>query len=63
MTTIRRYPTASSYSVEYQQDLMRAKAEVLMALRQSGLPLARLVWQARNAYQAAWAAELDRQPA
>jgi len=60
MTTIRRYPTASSYSVEYQQDLMRAKAEVLMALRLSTLPLPRLVWQARNAYQAAWAAELER---
>ena len=60
MTTIRRYPTASSYSVEYQQDLMRAKAEVLMALRLSTLPLPRLVWHARTAYQAAWAAELER---
>ena len=63
MTTIRRYPTVTSYSLEYQTDLLRAKAEVLMALRQSGLPLARLVWQARNAYSAAWAAELERAPA
>jgi len=63
MTTIRRYPTASSYSVDYQQDLLRAKAEVLMTLRLGTLPLARLVWQARNAYQAAWAAEMERQPA
>ena len=60
VTTIRRHPTATAYSVEYQTDLLRAKAEVLMALRQSGLPLPRLVWQARNAYQAAWAAELAR---
>ena len=63
MTTIRRHPTATAYSVEYQTDLMRAKAEILMALRLSTLPLPRLVWQARNAYAAAWAAELERQPA
>ena len=63
MTTIRRHPTATAYSVEYQTDPLRAKAEVLMALRQSGLPPPRLVWQARTAYQRAWAAELERQPA
>ena len=63
MTTIRRHPTATAYSVEYQTDLMRAKAEILLAMRYDRLPLPRLVWQARNAYQAAWEAELERQPA
>ena len=61
--TIRRHPTVTSYSIEYQTDLMRARVEVLMALRLSKLPLPRLVWQARNAYSAAWASELERQPA
>jgi hypothetical protein len=60
--TIRRYPTVVSYSAEYQADLMRAKAEVLTALRFEKLPLPRLVWQARTAYQLAWAAELERVP-
>ena len=63
MTTIRRYPTVVSYSAEYQADLMRAKADVLTALRHSSLPLQDLISQARTAYQAAWAAELERQPA
>ena len=60
MTTIRRYPTVTSYSVDYQRDLMAAKADILLALRYGTLPLPRLVWQARTAYQAAWAAELER---
>jgi hypothetical protein len=62
VTTIRRHPTATAYSIEYQTDLMRARVEILMALRLSGLPLERLVWQARTAYQAAWARELERSP-
>jgi hypothetical protein len=62
MTTIRRHPTATSYSIHYQRDLLAAKAEILLALRYAELPLPRLVWQARNAYQRAWAAELERVP-
>ncbi len=62
MTTIRRHPTATSYSIEYQRELLSAKAEVLLALRFQDLPIERLVWQARNAYAAAWAAELERTP-
>ncbi len=62
MTTIRRHPTATSYSLAYQRDLLSAKAEILLALRYAELPLPRLVWQARNAYQRAWAAELERVP-
>jgi hypothetical protein len=46
MTTIRRHPTATSYSLQYQREL----------------PLPRLVWQARTAYQRAWARELERTP-
>ena len=60
MTTIRRHPTATAYSIEYQTELMRARAEILMTLRQSTLPLPRLVWQARNAYRSAWEMELVR---
>ena len=60
MSTIRRHPTATAYSVDYQRDLMAAKADILLALRYDRLPLPRLVWQARTAYQAAWAAELER---
>ena len=60
MSSIRRHPTATSYSIEYQRELLSAKAEILLALRFQELPLPRLVWQARNAYAAAWAAELER---
>ncbi len=63
MTTIRRHPTVTSYSIAYQRDLLSAKAEILLALRFQELPLPRLVWQARTAYQRAWAAELERTPA
>jgi hypothetical protein len=63
MSAIRRHPTATSYSIAYQRDLMAAKAEVMLALRYAELPLPRLVWQARTAYQRAWAAELEREPA
>jgi hypothetical protein len=62
MTTIRRHPTATSYSLQYQRELLAAKAEVLLALRFQELPLPRLVWQARTAYQRAWAAEMERAP-
>jgi hypothetical protein len=41
---------------------MAAKAEILLALRFQELPLPRLVWQARTAYQRAWAAEMERAP-
>jgi hypothetical protein len=63
VTTIRRHPTVTSYSIAYQRDLLSAKAEILLAHRFGELPLPRLVWQARNAYAAAWAAELERTPA
>jgi hypothetical protein len=53
----------TSYSIAYQRDLLSAKAEILLAHRFGELPLPRLVWQARNAYAAAWAAELERTPA
>jgi hypothetical protein len=62
MSSIRRHPTVTSYSLEYQRELLSAKAEVLLALRFQDLPIERLVWQARNAYAAAWAAELERTP-
>jgi hypothetical protein len=62
MSAIRRHPTATSYSLAYQRDLLAAKAEILIALRYAETPLPRLVWQARNAYQRAWAAELERTP-
>jgi hypothetical protein len=62
MTTIRRHPTATSYSLQYQRELLSAKAEILIALRYGEIPLPRLVWQARTAYQRAWAAELERTP-
>jgi hypothetical protein len=62
VTTIRRHPTVTSYSIAYQRDLMAAKAEILLALRFQELPLPRLVWQARTAYQRAWAAEMERAP-
>jgi len=62
VSSIRRHPTVTSYSIEYQRELLSAKAEVLLALRFQELPLPRLVWQARNAYAAAWAAELERTP-
>jgi hypothetical protein len=60
MSAIRRHPTATSYSVAYQRDLMAAKADVLLALRYNTLPIEQLVWQARTAYQRAWAAERER---
>jgi hypothetical protein len=46
--------------VQYQRELLSAKAEILLALRFQELPLPRLVWQARNAYSRAWAADLER---
>jgi hypothetical protein len=60
VTAIRRHPTVTSYSLDYQRDLMAAKAEVLLALRYNTLPIERLVWQARTACQRAWAAERER---
>ena len=62
MTTIRTTPTVTAYSVQYQRDLLAAKAEILLAHRFGELPLPRLVWQARTAYQRAWARELERTP-
>jgi hypothetical protein len=62
MSAIRRHPTATAYSLQYQTDLLRAKAEILLAHRFGELPLPRLVWQARTAYQRAWARELERTP-
>jgi hypothetical protein len=62
MSSIRRHPTVTSYSIAYQRELLSAKAEILLALRFQELPLPRLVWQARTAYQRAWARELERTP-
>jgi hypothetical protein len=62
MSSIRRHPTVTSYSLEYQRELLSATAEILLALRFQELPLPRLVWQARTAYQRAWARELERTP-
>ena len=60
MTTIRRHPAVTSYSLEYQTDLLRAKAEVLMTLRLGTLPLEQLVKEARFAYFTAWVRETMR---
>jgi hypothetical protein len=62
VSSVRRHPTATSYSIAYQRELLSAKADILLAHRFGELPLPRLVWQARTAYQRAWAAELERAP-
>jgi hypothetical protein len=62
VSSIRTTPTVTAYSVQYQRELLSAKAEILLAYRFGELPLPRLVWQARTAYQRAWAAELERAP-